>query len=387
MSKINHIMYWSPSLVNIATNKAVFNSALSLKKFDKKEIYKCSLLNFFGEFNNVQDAASRSSINIIGYFSNRFNKFLPRHGKLKSRLSFILMFFYSMFPLISTIKKKRPDFLIIHLLTSLPLTLLILFNFKTKFILRISGLPKLNFLRKYLWKLAFKKIYCVTCPTESTRNYIKSLNIIDPNKLKLLYDPIINISEYSIKNKNFDNKKNFEKKDYYLAVGRLTRQKNFLFLCDCFKEIINDKPNVNLLIAGEGEEFKKINNFIKKNNLEKNIFLIGYKKDILKYFNHSRGLIVSSLWEDPGFVLIEAGMTRTFLLSSNCLNGPKDLIKDNFNGILFDNNNKKSFIEKFEIFSKLDKKNNRNLLINNLRTSRKFTLFYHYKSLNNILLN
>ena len=115
--------------------------------------------------------------------------------------------------------------------------------------------------------------------------------------------------------------------------------------------------------------------------------MIGYKKDILKYFNHSRGLIVSSLWEDPGFVLIEAGMTRTFLLSSNCLSGPKDLIKDNFNGILFDNNNKKSFIEKFEIFSKLDKKNNRNLLINNLRISRKFTLFYHYKSLNNILLN
>ena len=99
-------------------------------------------------------------------------------------------------------KKKKPDFLIIHLLTSLPLTLLILFNFNSKFILRISGLPKLNFFRKYLWKLAFKKIYCVTCPTESTRNYIKSLNIIDPNKLKLLYDPIIDTREYLIKKKS-----------------------------------------------------------------------------------------------------------------------------------------------------------------------------------------
>ena len=37
MSKINHIMYWSPSLVNIATNKAVL-TALALKKFSKKEI-------------------------------------------------------------------------------------------------------------------------------------------------------------------------------------------------------------------------------------------------------------------------------------------------------------------------------------------------------------
>ena len=115
--------------------------------------------------------------------------------------------------------------------------------------------------------------------------------------------------------------------------------------------------------------------------------MIGFKKDILDYFSHSKGLIVSSLWEDPGFVIIEAGMTKTFILSSNCSNGPKDLIKDNVNGILFESNNKNSFIEKFEIFSKLDKKNNRNLLLNNLKTSKKFTLFYHYKSLNNILLN
>ena len=387
MSKSNHIMYWSPSLVNIATNKAVFKSALSLKKFSKKEIYECSLLNFFGEFNEIADVASRRNINIINNFSNTFNSLLPRHGKLKSRLSFILMFFCSFFPLISIIKKKTPDFLIIHLLTSLPLTLLILFNFNSKFILRISGLPRLNFFRKYLWKLAFKKIYCVTCPTESTRNYIKSLNIIDPNKLKLLYDPIVNISEYSIKNKSSDQTTNLKKKDYFLAVGRLTKQKNFLFLCDCFKEIIKDHPNIKLLIAGEGEDFKKINDFIKKNNLEKNIFLIGFKKDILDYFSHSKGLIVSSLWEDPGFVIIEAGMTKTFILSSNCSNGPKDLIKDNVNGILFESYNKNSFIEKFEIFSKLDKKNNRNLLLNNLKTSKKFTLFYHYKSLNNILLN
>ena len=80
-------------------------------------------------------------------------------------------------------------------------------------------------------------------------------------------------------------------------------------------------------------------------------------------------------------------MTKSFILSSNCLNGPKELIKDNFNGILFESNDKKSFIEKFKIFSKLDKIDNKNLLFNNLKISRKFTLYYHYKSLNNILLN
>ena len=107
MSKINHIMYWSPSLVNIATNKAVFNSALSIKKFSKKQSYECSLLNFFGEFNEIADVASRNNINIINNFSNTFNNLLPRHGKLKSRFSFVLMFFCSLFPLISILRKKN----------------------------------------------------------------------------------------------------------------------------------------------------------------------------------------------------------------------------------------------------------------------------------------
>ena len=63
-----------------------------------------------------------------------------------------------------------------HLLTSLPLTLLLFFQFKTKFILRISGLPRLNFIRKLLWRLVGKKIFLVTCPSKETLNHINKLN-------------------------------------------------------------------------------------------------------------------------------------------------------------------------------------------------------------------
>ncbi len=385
MSKINQIMYWSPSLVNIATNKAVFNSALSLKKFEKKGQYECSLINFFGEFDQFKEVADENKINFINFFPANFCKFLPRHGKLKSRISFILMFFFSFIPLVNLIKKKKPNFLIIHLLTSLPLILLIIFNFQSKFILRISGLPKLNFLRRLLWKVAFKKIHFVTCPTKNTRDFIKSLNIIDPSKIKLLYDPAIKVRDYSVKKISELRDFSFEKEKYFIAIGRLTRQKNFLFLCDCFKKILEKKPNEKLLIAGEGEDFYKINKFIKKNKLEKKIILLGYKYDILKFLKNSKGLILTSLWEDPGFVLIEAAMTRTFILTSDCLHGPRELIKNNENGIVFESNNKIDFEKKFDTFLKLDKNKNRNILINNLRLAKNFTLFNHFTELEKIL--
>ena len=47
------------------------------------------------------------------------------------------------------------------------------FHFKTKLILRISGKPKLNFLRSFLWKISNKNISLVFCPTIETMDYLK----------------------------------------------------------------------------------------------------------------------------------------------------------------------------------------------------------------------
>ncbi len=378
MKKIIKIFYWSPSLVNIATNQAVINSAYSLSRYNKN--YDPYIINFFGEFERFKKNILDRNIKTIDYFNKSILNFLPKYGKIKSRISFMLIFLISFFPLKKILKKDKPDYLIIHLITSLPLILLILFNFETKFILRISGYPRMNFFRKFLWKLAFKKIHLITCPTNNTLNYIKSLNLVDSSKIKLLYDPVINVSEIN-KKKN----KKIEFKNYFLSVGRLTKQKNFMFLCKAFKKIIEEFNDIKLLIVGNGEEEKNLREFIDRNNLKSHIILTGYIENIYPYFKNSRGFILPSLWEDPGFVLIESSFCRTPVLSSNSWPGPIELIKDNFNGIVFENNNIDSFLQKFKEFYNKDDVNY--LKLNNLKLSKKFTLFSHYKSLNKLIFN
>jgi len=373
------VYYWSPSLVNIATNRSVVNSAYSLNKYGN--FYKCSIFNFFNEFKQYETFINNNNINLINFLSEKFCKLLPRHGKVKSRFSFILIFLFSFFPLKNLLKKDQPDFFIIHLITSLPLILLILFNFKTKFILRISGLPRMNIIRKFIWKIALKKIYIVTCPTKSTYSYIKKLNIIDTDKIQLLYDPVINIKE--INNKKKENNVNFE--NYYLSVGRLTNQKNFLFLCKAFKELVKENKNFKLLIAGEGEQKKLINSFIKKNNLQDNIILLNHIKNIFPYFVKAKAFILSSLWEDPGFVLVEAAFCRTLVLTNNSEPGPKELIKNEINGIVYEKDNINSFKEKLNLL--MNHKNINFLKLNNLKSIKKFTIFNHFKVLNSLLLN
>ena len=69
---------------------------------------------------------------------NYFN-YLPKVGYLNSRFSYLLIFILSTIPLFKFLSKTKPDFLIGHLVTALPIFLFHFFDFKTKFILRISG--------------------------------------------------------------------------------------------------------------------------------------------------------------------------------------------------------------------------------------------------------
>ena len=373
------IFYWSPGFSRIATFKAVINSAQSILKFDKK--YDVSLINFFGEFNEYNLNIKNKEIELINCFNDKILEYLPKYGWIKSRLSFLFIFLLSFFPLKNLLSKKKPEFIIIHLVSSLPLFLLILFNFKTKFILRISGYPNLNIFRIFLWKIAFKKIHAVTCPTKLTRDKLLKLEIIEQDKLFVLYDPILNIHQI---NKMKREKLRVDNKKYFLAAGRLTKQKNFEFLIEAYDKFIVKSDRL-LLIAGDGEEHQNLKKLILKKKLEKKIFLIGYKDNIYNYMQNCEAFILTSLWEDPGFVLIEAAFCRTNIISSNCKNGPVEFIDNDQCGFGFKNNRLEDFEKQFYNFLNSEKKFLIQKKINALTKTKKFTNFTHFKELNKIL--
>ena len=380
MKKQNKIFYWSPSLVSIATNDAVINSAYSLSRYNKS--YDTYIINFFGEFERFRERINKKKIKTIDYYKKSLFNILPRHGKIKSRFSFIIIFLLSFYPLKNILKKETPDYLVIHLITSLPLILLVLFNFKTKFILRISGFPKLNFFRKFLWKMTLKKICFITCPTEATQKDMSNQKIVNENKIDVLFDPII--SPKNIINNIKISKNNWKDRNYFLAIGRLTKQKNFIFLIDVFKKFNNNKNN-KLIIVGEGEQKDKLLKFIQLNKLSDTVEIHNYTEEIFDYYKYARCFILSSLWEDPGFVLIEAAFCNLNIISSNCPNGPSELLNNGKDGFMYESDNKEDFLRKFNEYLSTNKKD---LFDKRLRVkinSKNFTLFKHSENLKAIL--
>ena len=187
------VFYWSPCLNPVGTVKSTLNSALSLGQYGKNN-FEVTVINACGEWDQYLEFFKKNNINVIN-FKIKFYKFLPKVGFFQSRFSYLVIYFLCFIPLLRLIRISKPDYLIAHLITSLPLTIMSLFNLSTKYILRISGMPKLNFLRKNFWKLISKKIFSVTCPTLALKSNLIKINLFDEDKIKFLPDAILDIKK------------------------------------------------------------------------------------------------------------------------------------------------------------------------------------------------
>ena len=379
------IFYWSPFISKVATTSSVIRSAESIVKYSKKtNNINLAIIDAIGEWEDYKKFID-PKIEIINLNKKKILKYLPKGGFFKSRLSYVLIFVFSFFKLSNLIKKEKPDYLMIHLLTSLPIFLTLITKTKTKIILRISGLPKLNFIRYIFWKLFSKKIYSVTCPTKATYEYLKTKNIFDKKQLFILRDPVILLNEFlKKKNEKIDDLK-IEKKNIIVGIGRLTRQKNFLLLIKAFKKILAKYPDCHLVLLGEGEQKNLLIKEAKKLEIQSKLSFLGYQKNVYKYLLNSDCFILTSLWEDPGFVILEAALSNTFIISSNCPNGPNEILSNGKNGLLFQNNSLSDLLNKFDEFKNLSKGEIYKKKILAKKKTKMFTQFAHFNSLKKII--
>ena len=372
------IIYWSPYLGHIGTKKSTVNSAKGLAIYGKDK-FDVRLINALGEWNDVNE------IKTLNFFKNLYNK-LPQGGFIKSRISYLIIFLLSFLPLYRLLRKDKPDYIIAHLITSLPIFLFKIFKFETKLILRISGYPKLNLIRKFFWKLCSKNIYLITCPSIELKNQLRKLNIFEKKKIVVLYDSVINIKEVNNKKKDFLSGE-IKKSNYLLAIGRLTKQKNFDLLINAFYQFNKINNNYKLLIIGEGEEKRKIISRINQLELDHKIILLGFKQNVYKYLKNSKAFILSSLWEEMGFVIIEAASCNTLIISSNCPNGPSEFLNHGKAGYLFNNNSVNDLVQNLIKFDREEKNIKYNKILLAKKNVKKFTIFSHYKELKKILDN
>jgi len=119
-----------------------------------------------------------------------------------------------------------------------------------------------------------------------------------------------------------------------ITIGRLEPQKNQALLIEAFSQICN-KIQHNLMIIGHGSQFLNLQDLIKEKKLGGRVFLTGFLDNPWEKYRNSSLFVLPSNFEGFPNVIIESMANSTPVISSDCPSGPKEIIRDKVNGMLF----------------------------------------------------
>ena len=124
---------------------------------------------------------------------------------------------------------------------------------------------------------------------------------------------------------------------------------------------MQDKNNTKLILVGKGPETRNLKDLCDELEISRNVIWINNYENIKDIYLLSDVFILSSKYEGLGLVLLEALSSKIPIIATNTSAIP-EIIKDNYNGLLFDPEDYKSLALKLK---KIQKHNLRKKILKN----------------------
>lgn len=190
---------------------------------------------------------------------------------------------------------------------------------------------RLRKLHILLHQLILKKTDLVITISQGVKKEMIDIFGIKKNKIKVV-EPFIDtiiIKKMALELLSKNEMKMIKGKIVLTCIARLNSQKNLGLLVNSFYEINKTIKNSLLLIIGEGNERKKLENLIRRLKLQNKVILTGAKTNPLKYLDHTDIFVLPSLYEGLGIVLLEALACRVPIVAVDSPFGIREIIDPN----------------------------------------------------------
>lgn len=193
----------------------------------------------------------------------------------------------------------------------------------------LTGISPISFLKKkyssILYDNAVKKADLIFTVSEFSKSEILKYTNTESEKIKVVYCGVDapffeDFKENSLRLPN----------DFILYIGNVKPHKNLIVLLKAYNALSNQlKEEYKLLIVGKKDGFitedNQINEFIKSNQLERNVIFTGHVTDLdlPLYYQNASLFVFPSLYEGFGLPVLEALAAKTMVISSNASSLPE----------------------------------------------------------------
>jgi len=244
----------------------------------------------------------------------------------------------SIFPLITYLKKRKPEVLLAldeytHLLALIARyvtrsdvrIVLRIGNMLSELFTRYAGMK--NKIIPPLVRSWYKHADRIIAVSKGVRDDVIVVTGIAPDNVSVIYQPkpraeILERAQEPVDHPWFTDKS----VPLALFVGRLREQKNLPVLIRAFAAVRADMP-ARLVLIGSGREEGRLRALITELGMEDSIMLIGYADNPYQYMSRADVFVFPTLWEGMPNALLEAMVVGLPVIASDCSGaGPREII-------------------------------------------------------------
>lgn len=166
----------------------------------------------------------------------------------------------------------------------------------------------------------------VICVSDGIRRFLQEDVGIASRNIKVIYNPVVSSvpshEELAQPSHRFFCK---EGVPVVVSVGRLVKDKGFSTLVEAMGNVVQ-QVDCRLIVVGEGPERSSLQSMIDASGLKDRIDLAGYRDDVHPFLAHADLVVVPSLREGFGNVIVEALSHGKQVVCTACSSGPLEIL-------------------------------------------------------------
>lgn len=196
---------------------------------------------------------------------------------------------------------------------------------------------------KFWSKILYKNVQALICVSKAIEEKV--------NKLYELKNTITIYNPFSIAEEELK-KEVLENKNVILYFGRFEEKvKNFTLMLEAFSQSKIYEKGYQLHLMGTGDDLDFIQKKIKTLNLNDYVKILAFKENPFEEVREAKFTILTSYYEGFPLSIIESLALGTPVVAVDCNSGPREIIQNEFNGLLVENHKPKALAEAMNRFA------------------------------------